>query len=50
MFKILKWVSPSTGKENEAMMPISKLESIVEVLQEKGINVEIFEDPVTVSA
>ncbi|MDC3257147.1 hypothetical protein OAU44_00065 [bacterium] len=50
MFKILKWISPSTGENCEAMMPVSKLEPILEILQQKGINVEILEDPVTVSA
>jgi len=50
MFKILKWISPSTGKYCEAMMPVSKLEPILEILQQKGINVEVLEDPVTVSA
>ena len=35
MFKILKWISPSTGKYCEAMMPVSKLEPILEILQQK---------------
>ena len=49
MFVILKWISPSTGKNCESMMPVSKLEPMLKILHQKGINVEVLEEPVTVS-
>ena len=49
MFVILKWISPSTGKNCEAMLPVSKLEPMLKILHKKDINVEILEATVPVS-
>ena len=48
MFKILRWVSPS-GKRCEAMLEESKTLPMVKLLQEKGVQVQVCDDTLTVT-